>query len=160
LEDLRNQKLKELSWESDKIRKAVPDSLFMLFQNYFEFTKETIQAMRLETQDLKDYQAIGIEWGKWSNKVNIIVRQRIKECDLFPDNVEKRFEVKKLNLIYLFWWKAAHYIDAFNCPLLGVQPEKLFGAQKEMEDIKQHYYYNTFMEELPSWVKGLNEIQE
>ena len=81
-------------------------------------------------------QEMEIIFGQWSYAFNKILRKRIAVTDKIK-TAEKLAEVKKLNLVFLFWTKQKDLILTFNTARLLSIAVKLSHLQEEIEKIKQ-----------------------
>ncbi|MDA3790522.1 MAG: hypothetical protein PF503_18770 [Desulfobacula sp.] len=140
MEDPIVQKLKELTWTEKQIREAHPQVLLELVKTYKDWIKFAIRQKRLvlANPEWHDFQQeIGIEWGKWSREFNKVLRAIIKEHELFDTDL-MRLKTKMYNIVYLYWWACAQYIELINTDLLGFQIKKLATAVGKMNHIEEH----------------------
>lgn len=104
----------DFNWPPEKVRKSTPEQLFNLIDGYANYIKEKIRTNRLVLNDeqwVTFQHEILVEWGRWSHAFNKILRQMIKECDLFKDT-PMRIKGKKLSTCHLYWTKWTRHMEA------------------------------------------------
>lgn len=132
---------KDLCWNEKQIRGADPEILFNLIHSVKESLRAQIAGYRTTTNAesfdkiTTDIQA---EFGKWSHEFNVVLRQMIKEHDLF-ESTQMIYKTKKYNLVYLYWWKITQFLELIYSPLLHIPINKLNSATHLMEETYDHF---------------------
>ena len=132
---------KDLCWNEKQIRGASPEILFNVVHSVKESLKTQISQYRMTTNAEefdKITTAIQAEFGKWSHDFNFILRQIIKEHDLF-ESTQMIYRTKKYNIVYLYWWKCVQYLELIYSPVLHIPIEKLNKAIQRMEATYDHF---------------------
>lgn len=132
-------------WDTEKVKTASPEQLIENIKGYLEHINGLIvdkRATQPTTEEFTHFleDILLNKWGIWSRDMNIIVRKRIKEMDLFIEDDDKRFISKQLSVVYLYWTKCHRYLESTftdNVVLDALKIAKTFG---EMNHVYDYFY--------------------
>lgn len=104
-------------WSEKKIETAEPGALLEYIKEYVTHLNADIAKNRqklVKPDEFKIYLEEFLEkrWGPWSHQLNVIVRRRAKEADLFIENDNQRFLAKQLTTVHLYWNKNHRYLES------------------------------------------------
>jgi len=107
--------LNQLTPTKKEIKKASPEQLFEYIEKVFELcNKEAISIKKQEetSQDGRTKMLLELEiiYGKWSHDFNRVIRQSIKEIELFGTPKMKNL-CTRLNLLLLIWTKNTRFFQ-------------------------------------------------
>lgn len=131
----------DLCWNEKQIRGATPEILFNLVHSVKESLKMQLGHKRTMTSGTdfdKITTDIQAEFGKWSHDFNFVLRQIIKEHELF-ESTQMVYKLKKYNIVYLYWWKCVTYLELLYNPLMHISLKKLTQATRLMEETYEHF---------------------
>lgn len=132
-------------------KKMQPQDLLILLDVLVSDMEDTLRTIRLVKVGSKAHLDLEIGFGSWSHDFNVILRARIAEADLFPDNLNQRILSKKLNFVYLYWNKCARYFQAINTDSPLLSTDLILATKQDMIDTKiqiDEYDYLTIEKEI------------
>lgn len=152
---------KKFKWVNKKVKNAEPEALMEYIKAFVAHLNTDIAANRAKLVKPDEFKTFLEEfltkrWGPWSHDLNVVVRRRIKEADLFPDNDDQRFLAKKLSTVYMYWNKNHRYLESLFVENVIANAHTI--AQKLYEvEVTYKYFYGLKKVATPIMVGDKND---
>lgn len=132
-------------WDEKRIEAATPEALMEYIKAYTTHMNSDIAKNRqrlVKPDDFKVYLEEFLEkrWGPWSHQLNVIVRRRTKEADLFIENDDQRFLAKQLATVHLYWNKQHRYFESLFVENIIANAVNIANRFIEVEQTYKYFY--------------------